>query len=283
MKLQNILDDCGLKVTSVERLHGGDISESYCLYGVDTKYFLKVNDARVYPDMFEKEASGLNALRSKIDITIPAVIRYGKTDRQQYLLLEWLEKGSPANDCWEKFGSGLATLHQQGQPYFGWPEDNYIGSLHQLNTVHQSWHSFYAECRVMPLVKQLFNKNHFSKQDTIAAENLCKKLDQLFPVEPPSLLHGDLWSGNFMITSNGHAAIYDPAVYFGNREMDIGMTRLFGGFNQRFYIAYQQQYPLESGWQQRLALTQLYPLLVHAVLFGEHYVNSAKEIILRFA
>ena len=114
------------------------------------------------------------------------------------------------------------------------------------------------------------------------AETFCKQLNHLFPSEPPSLLHGDLWSGNYMISSAGYAAIYDPAVYFGHREMDIGMTKLFGGFEQRFYSAYQEAYPMEKNWMQRLPLTQLYPLLVHAVLFGGHYVSSSREIIIQF-
>jgi len=113
----------------------------------------------------------------------------------------------------------------------------------------------------------------------MAAENLCKRFDELFPDESPALLHGDLWSGNFMVASNGYAAIFDPAVYFGHREMDIGMTKLFGGFDQRFYDAYEEAYPLEKDWKQRLTLTQLYPLLVHAILFSGYYVDKTRTII----
>ena len=109
------------------------------------------------------------------------------------------------------------------------------------------------------------------------------KLARHFPIEPPALLHGDLWSGNFLISSNGQAAIYDPAVYYGHREMDIGMTKLFGGFDQRFYDAYNATYPLEKDWEKRLQVTQLYPLLVHAVLFGGHYISQVREIIKQFA
>ena len=131
----------------------------------------------------------------------------------------------------------------------------------------------------MPLVQKLFDGNIFSKKEAEIALHACDKLGELFPAEPPALLHGDLWSGNFMVTQTGVAAIFDPAVYCGHREMDLGMTKLFGGFDQRFYNAYNATYPLEAGWQQRLQLTQLYPLLVHALLFGGHYVASAKEIL----
>jgi len=108
---------------------------------------------------------------------------------------------------------------------------------------------------------------------------VCKKSEFLFPEEPPALLHGDLWSGNFKITTEGEATIFDPAVYYGHREMDIGMTLLFGGFDQRFYEAYHEIYPLEKDWKQRIPLTQLYPLLVHALLFGGHYVESVRRIM----
>lgn len=286
MSLKNILEDCSLTITSFEPVHGGDINRAYCLYSPDAKYFLKVNDANLYPAMFEKEANGLQALAKELTtfrrlstLIVPQPIKYGVVQQQQYLLLEWIEPGKPKTNFWENFGAALAIMHQQPQAYFGWEEDNYIGSLSQYNTRHRSWHSFYTECRIMPLVERLFNAGIFTRQDVITAEFLCKKSGQLFPQEPPALLHGDLWSGNFMITDTGNAAIYDPAVYFGHREMDIGMTKLFGGFDERFYDAYNEVYPLEKDWQQRLPLTQLYPLLVHAVLFGGHYIRSVKEIM----
>ena len=134
----------------------------------------------------------------------------------------------------------------------------------------------------MPLVKRLVNTGILTQQDLTTAELFCKRTSELFPTEPPSMLHGDLWSGNFMISTDGNAAIYDPAVYFGHREMDLGMTKLFGGFDQRFYDAYDEVYPLEKNWLKRLPLTQLYPLLVHAVLFGGHYVTSARATMQQF-
>ncbi|MCE3259411.1 MAG: hypothetical protein K0S12_1052, partial [Bacteroidetes bacterium] len=117
----------------------------------------------------------------------------------------------------------------------------------------------------------------FTKSDLTHAEKLCAKLPDLFPEETPSLLHGDLWSGNFMVSASGQACIYDPAVYYGHREMDLGMTKLFGGFDNEFYSAYEETYPLEKNWRERLLLTQLYPVLVHAVLFGGGYADSARR------
>jgi len=286
MPLKNIVEDCCLTITRFEPVNGGDINRSYCLYSSDKKYFLKVNDANRYPAMFEKEAKGLQALTKELltfeklaTLVVPQVIQYGIAQQQQYLLLEWIEPGKQKSNFWENFGTSLAIMHQQPQPYFGWSADNYIGSLPQFNTQHDSWHLFYSECRIMPLVKKLFDTGVFTKKDISVAELFCKKNGPLFPSEPPALLHGDLWSGNFMITTSGDAAIYDPAVYYGHREMDIGMTKLFGGFDQRFYNAYNEVYPLEKDWQQRLPSTQLYPLLVHAALFGGRYVGSAREIM----
>jgi fructosamine-3-kinase len=289
MSLRPILNDCGLTITRYEPVHGGDINRSYCLYTPEAKYFLKVNDATRYPGMFEKEAKGLGALTKGLAtferlsaLTVPQVIKSGVVQQQQYLLLEWLEPGKPKEDSWGKFGRALARMHQQAETYFGWEEDNYIGSLPQRNIKHDSWHLFYTEYRIMPLVKLLFQTGSFSKHDVTVTELFCKKMKQLFPYEPPALLHGDLWNGNFMITTTGDAAIYDPAVYCGHREMDIGMTKLFGGFDQRFYDAYNSVYPLEKNWLQRLPVTQLYPVLVHAVLFGGHYAGTAGEIMKQF-
>lgn len=263
--LKAISNKSGLGILRCDPVHGGDINEAYCLYTTDKKYFLKVNNDTLYPAMFAKEANGREMLNKNSSLTVPSVIQQGNYGTTQYLLLEWIEKGVPANNFWEAFGKYLALLHKQPQAYFGWKEDNYIGSLWQKNDRHNVWHSFYAACRIMPLVKRLFESSNFSKTDIAAAEKFCIALEDLFPVEQPSLLHGDLWPGNFMPGIKGNAVVYDPAVYFGHREMDIGMSLLFGGFDRKFYDAYNETYPLRSGWQQRIELTQLYPLLVHAV------------------
>jgi len=280
--LQNIFTDCSLNVQRYERVHGGDINDAYCLVTSTAKYFLKINDKNKYPAMFEKEARGLELLRKNCSLIIPQVIKTGITDNKQWLVLEWLDKGSPKKDMWEKFGQSLALVHKEPQESFGSNEDNFIGSLKQINSTHNEWHSFYTECRIMPLVKVLFDNGDYSKNDLLAVKNFCDRLKDIFPAESPSMLHGDLWAGNYLIHSSGYAAIYDPAAYFGHREMDIGMTKLFGGFDQRFYDAYNETYLLERDWQKRLSTTQLYPLLVHAVLFGGHYISSTRNILSSF-
>ncbi|MBK8953672.1 MAG: fructosamine kinase family protein [Chitinophagaceae bacterium] len=149
----------------------------------------------------------------------------------------------------------------------------------QLNRQYYTWSELYTHCRIMPLVSRLYGEGAFSSNDVKTAEHFCSRLNELFPDEKPALLHGDLWGGNYLITTGGLAALFDPAVYYGHREMDIGMTKLFGGFNQQFYGAYNAACPLEKGWEKRLPFTQAYPLLVHAVLFGGHYVRSAVEMM----
>lgn len=268
--------------TGFEPVYGGDINRTFCMHGLYGRCFLKVNDAARFPGMFEQEAAGLKALRQSSAMIIPEVIQHGVYENQQFLLLNWIEKGQPRPDFWESFGIQTAQLHQCTGLQFGWLHDNYIGSLPQCNTYCNTWAEFYSLRRILPLVRHLYDAGYLNEADTKAAENFCTKLPQLFPAEPPALLHGDLWNGNFMVTAEGAAAIFDPSVYYGHREMDLGMTRLFGGFDRRFYSAYNNAFKLISGWEQRLPFVQLYPLLVHAALFGGHYTQQCREILTPF-
>lgn len=280
--LQSIFHSLGIDVQYANEVHGGDINKAYCLYTRTHKYFLKINNAHRYPNMFVKEAEGLNLLRMYSDLVVPEVITHGTMGSYQYLILEWIEKGQPQKDCAIQFGQKLAQMHRTQQKYFGLSDDNYIGSIIQKNTKHDNWSSFYSECRILPLVKTLYNQKYFSSSDVKKAERLCDLLPHIFPDESPALLHGDLWKGNYCINTNGYAAIYDPAVYNGHREMDIGMTLLFGGFEKVFYEAYNEAYPLEKDWEKRVPYTQLYPYLVHAILFKGYYMNAVKQVLDRF-
>ena len=278
--IENIIGKLDITHTNIKVVSGGDISSAYCIETKNRKLFLKINDAERYPLMFEKEADGLQVLNQSSKLYVPPVISSGALEGKQYLLLEWLERTEPATKTWALLGQGLAELHRISDNYFGWKTSNYIGSLPQINDSCETWAGFYAQQRILPLVRQLFNNNLLEKNDLNRATTLCKNLDQIFPQESPSLLHGDLWNGNTMaISSEKIPAVFDPAVYFGHREMDIGMTLLFGGFDKAFYNSYNESYPLEKDWQKRIELTQLYPLLVHAILFQGSYITKSKSIL----
>ncbi|MFT3903741.1 MAG: fructosamine kinase family protein [Niabella sp.] len=278
----DILQELQLTDAHIQEVHGGDINRTWCVQTKSKWYFLKINDANRYPDMFAREATGLNVLRGMSTLQVPEVLRHGIINGQQYLLMEWLNKDIPQPGFWDIFGEKLAQMHQIPQPFFGFEEDNYIGSLPQHNERHESWKNFYANCRILPLIRSLYNSGSVDRNSVQHAERFCQRLGDIFPAEPPALLHGDLWSGNFMATANNEAAIFDPAVYYGHREMDIAMTRLFGGFDKKFYEGYQATYPLAKGWEERLPFAQLYPLLVHAILFGGHYVYDVCQILMKF-
>jgi fructosamine-3-kinase len=271
-----------IKITKTEQVFGGDINETYVLHTSQMKLFLKLN-ADEKADMFEKEFRGLNLLRSTKAIAVPRPLKDGTFEKQIYLVMAHIEKGSPTTGFWRIFGHRLAALHRNTATRFGLDHDNYIGSLPQPNSQCSTWNTFYAEQRILFLIRMAFDDKKCDSSDTRMAERLCNKLDSLFPDEPASLLHGDLWSGNYMIGKDGLPVIYDPAVYYGHREMDIGMSLLFGGFDPSFYSHYNEAWPLEKSWRDRVDLTQLYPLLVHLNLFGGHYYNSVREILKKYS
>lgn len=275
----------GLHCTNSRVVSGGDINSSYAIDTHEGCFFLKVNSAAAYTLMFAKEAEGLEAIRTSCKLKVPKVIATGVYLDKQYLLLEWLYKAPSSNNFWQVFAEGLAQLHTTLHPHFGWSSSNYIGSLVQANEPAETWAEFYAAQRILPLVKQLYNEGIFSESDIHNTDKVCNHLHNIFPGEPPALLHGDLWAGNFMAVRYGDKddavvpAIFDPAVYYGHREMDIGMSLLFGGFDEQFYDAYNDVHPLENNWRKRTSLTQLYPLLVHAILFGRAYAMKCRHIL----
>ena len=260
-------------------VHGGDINKSFRIATNEGYFFVKMNDGVRFPDMFAQEYAGLLELRSAQALDTPKPLGYGRVNGQAYLLLEFLTKGPALGGFWDDFAVSLARQHKVKQPHFGYNGPNYIGSLKQYNTPYSSWAVFYAFNRLLPLIRMAYDQQIVDKQMVQQVEILCRQLPHIFPAEAPALLHGDLWSGNFMVGSKGKVCVFDPAVYYGHREMDLAMTRLFGGFDTRFYYAYQAAYPLSPGWQQRIGICQLYPLMVHLLLFGGNYYNSIREIL----
>lgn len=264
-------------------VHGGDINQCYLLDTSKGSYFLKVNASLFGLDFFEKEARGLLMLADTHTLKVPLPLFDGKFQQEVYLVMEYLEHGQAAPDFWQNFGYGLAALHKNTNADFGLSYDNYIGRLHQVNHKENNWFDFYAQHRIRNLAQKAYDRKLLTISEMEMAEKICRNLRNYIPVEPAALLHGDLWNGNFMATPQGAPAIFDPAVYYGHREMDIAMTSLFGGFSPAFYSSYHEAYPLAPGWQERIELLQLYPLMVHLLLFGGHYHDSVSSALKKFS
>lgn len=229
--------------------------------------------------MFEAEEKGLNLIRELSGMKVPEVILVGTADNTSYLILEFLEQDVP---CWKDGGFILANMHSMMRgKMFGLDHNNYIGSLPQSNTQHATWQDFYSQERIFPQIKLAIDSGKLTARELQGAEIFCSRIGEIFPEEKPSLLHGDLWSGNFMFSVEGPAVV-DPAVYFGHREMDLAMTRLFGGFDAEFYEGYNEFHTLEKNWEKRVDYCNLYPLLVHVNLFGGGYADDVRRILRHF-
>jgi fructosamine-3-kinase len=229
--------------------------------------------------MFEKEAKGLALLAETKTIHIPKVIAHGQTDDGAFLLLEHIETGYRQDGFWETFGQSLAALHRCTSPQFGLDHPNYIGSLPQQNGRHDRFAAFYIHERLQPQLDMAISSKQLNAKDEKHFNNLYKKLPDLCPQEPPALIHGDLWSGNFLVGADSQPVLIDPSVAYSHRELDLAMSRLFGGFDRSFYRAYEEAYPLAPGFEKRLPVYQLYYLLVHVNLFGGGYVGSVRRIM----
>ena len=251
-------------------LSGGCINNAVKLQTNKGCFFAKWNE-NPKTDLFQTEYEGLKSLKETKAIYIPEIIVFDKN----FLILEFISPTSPDDNFWQKFGRNLANLHLCQTEQFGLDYDNYIGSLKQLNTKKENWIDFFVQNR---LLSQL-EIGSFSSSIKNDFEKLFDKLPDLIPQEQPSLIHGDLWSGNFMVKNHSLPVLIDPAIYFGNREMDIAMSKLFGGFQTDFYTSYNEVFPLEKGWEERVSLCNLYPLLVHVNLFGGGYLSQVKNIL----
>jgi len=266
-------------INKVEPISGGSINNAYALITDKERFFVKINTAGNYPQLFEKEQKGLLLLEKSTSLTIPKTYFIDSTESNVFLVMELIEPGIMKQDFWEVFAEGLASLHKRTSNQFGLEYNNYIGSLVQKNDLKSDWLTFFVENRLQDQVKMAFDKGLVDLVMLSNFDKLYKKLNSILPVESPSLIHGDLWSGNFMVGKNGEPVIMDPAVYFGHREMDIAMMHLFGGFDRKLFETYNELYPLERGWEKRIEICNLYPLLVHVNLFGGGYVSRVKGVL----
>ena len=261
------------------RLQGGDINQVYHCFTKNNQLVVKVNIAGKFPNMFEKEKKGLELLEPS-NFLIPKIFSIGSFRKLDYLILEYIKPGKAIN--WEKFGENLANLHQLSNNKFGLGYDNYIGSIHQINTYENNWLNFYTNHRIIHLMIVARNKNLLNYQDCRKIESMCGSFKDFIPFTLPSLLHGDLWSGNIICSENGSPVLIDPAVYFGHPEIDWAMLDLFGNYPQYSFEIYNEINPLEKGFEERKSIHQLYPLLVHLVLFGRSYYSSVMSKVKRY-
>jgi fructosamine-3-kinase len=262
---------------------GGCINSAMVVEGGGERYFVKLNDARALA-MFEAEAAGLAEIAQSRTIRVPAAICAGVHGANAYLVLEFLDLGRCDAAGAERLWRALAAMHRVQAKQFGWMRDNTIGSTPQINTRSDDWISFYGEYRLGFQLK-LAGENGYGGRLRTKGERLIENLCEFFSTwrPTPSLLHGDLWGGNHGCLRGGphddEPVIFDPAVYYGDRETDIAMTELFGGFPPRFYSAYREAWPLDAGYGVRKTLYNLYHVLNHANLFGGGYAAQAESMI----
>lgn len=266
------------RLQSRDSIGGGCISSAWHVQGEDGReLFIKTHDRR-HSEMFAAEAEGLNEIYQSTTIKVPQPLVWGESGDHAYLVMEYLNLGGRGSQI--QLAENLAAMHRhQGQSY-GWYRDNTIGSTPQLNTPNSDWCSFFREQRLAYQLQLLASKGVGGRLQQ-QGERLLADLEQLLDGHScvPSLLHGDLWSGNYGYTSDGIPVIFDPAVYYGDREADLAMTELFGGFGADFYAAYNNAWPLESGYKLRKTLYNLYHILNHVNLFGGGYLSQAESMI----
>jgi protein-ribulosamine 3-kinase len=275
------------KPLAFKSVGGGSINEAWQINTGDQKFFCKINSNNEYPGLFTREAEGLEAIRNTNCIECPSVISVSAFRDQQVLLLEWIEPGTPQTGSWDQFGEHLAKLHawkdaSVSATNFGFHHDNYMGSLEQSNTFTHDWCTFFREQRLEPQLTLAMKQRLVSPDHLKQFEYLYQKLPGIFSETSPSLVHGDLWSGNFLFNEKHHPVLIDPAVYYGIPAIDLAMTTLFGGFDEKFYKAYHYWSPLPSNYQDQWTVCNLYPLLIHLNLFGRGYLSSIESGLRRF-
>ena len=288
-KLEEALESIfgsGTRIVGKRPVYGGDINQAQKLTLSDGQsVFMKSNSPKNL-SFFEAEAKGLEALRQTKTIGVPRVIGIGADLNISFLLMEYLEAAPKVVGYWEIFGRELAALHRADCSHlaqrFGFPEDNYIGVTPQKNTPMLNWVDFFRECRLLPQMRMA--EHYFDANIRGLCTKLLDHLDNyLSEPERPSLIHGDLWSGNAAPGHDGKAWIFDPAAYVGHSEAELAMTELFGKYPEEFYRAYNEVNPIDSGYKDRRDLYNLYHLLNHLNLFGGSYLGSVRQIISRYS
>jgi len=262
-------------------VHGGDVARSYRLRLADGRSVFAKTHADAPPGFFTTEAWGLRWMADAHAVGVPEVLAV--SDEPPFLVLEWLDVGHRTAASEPAFGRELAALHGSGAPCFGREDRRTTGSRGLPNDPSSSWAEFYAERRLLPLADLAARSGALPEAAVAALRAVAGRLHQLVgPAEPPARLHGDLWGGNRLVDATGRNWLIDPACFGGSREFDLAMMRLFGGFGDAAHAAYQEAFPLGDGWEDRVALHQIAPLVVHAIKFGGGYMAAATAAIGRY-
>ena len=264
-----------------QSLGGGCIHHATHIKAEKGDYFFKWNEASEAAN-FQAESRGLSLLKEKSNLRIPQVIAFISEKNRAGLLLEYIAPGHKKASFYTDLGEGLAKQHLQSQAAFGLDHDNFIGALPQRNREHTSWADFFREERIRPQLAMPNAAKLLGASSRRRLDQLFSKLESFFPEEKPALLHGDLWGGNLLCDSQSKPVLIDPAVYYGHREIELAFMQLFDSYPASFYDAYQAVYPLASGWEQRMDLYNLYPMLVHLNLFGGGYLGGVERIIAKY-
>lgn len=267
-------------LTEIRPVSGGDINQAFQVKTAKRQYFVKMNRP-VSETFFQKEASGLTAIARTHTLSVPQIFGtyYDPETRTACLVLEWIQGNKTANTI-PQLGQGLARLHQRKGKAFGFEEDNFIGSLPQPNPWTPDWIAFYKDQRLRGQYELGINRQTILGKRRKKLEKLMDRLDQWLPLNAePSLIHGDLWGGNWITGKDGRPYLIDPAPNYAHNELEIAFTELFGGFPSSFYDYYQEIQPLDKNYPERRPLYQLYYLLVHLNLFGESYGSSVDRVL----
>ena len=279
-KLLNYIESLiGSSVEACHSVSGGDIANAYRLHTANDVFFCKFHAGKQAFDMFQSEKDGLEALGRSNIIKTPKVYFCEQWQEAAFLVMEFVPSGRPSDSSMALLGRQLAQLHAQRCSEFGWDRDNFIGSLPQSNKRAGSWSEFYVSERLQPQLEMAFNQGLLSRDEIPSTDKMSTVIEDLSEEVKPSLLHGDLWGGNYLISDAGVPYLIDPAVYEGHSEIDIAMSKLFGGFGPHFYSGYEEIIPFSDYTQDRIKIYQLYFLLVHLNLFGVSYYASVKAIL----
>jgi fructosamine-3-kinase len=279
--LERIAIDLGADVARATSVHGGDVALSFNVALDDGRRVFAKTHASAPPHHFSTEAAGLVWIREAREIGVPEVLAV--SDDPPFLVLEWIEEAGPDAGTEVALGHGLASLHRAGSPCFGREDRRSTGSRGLPNEPCETWVQFYATQRLLPLARLARDGRALADHATRSLETIAARLGELGgEVEPPARLHGDLWGGNRLVGTNGRNWLIDPAAHGGHREFDLAMMRLFGGFGSDCFAAYGEAFPLSEGWQDRVALHQLAPLVVHAIKFGGSYPAAVDAALARY-